>query len=415
MSALSGEEREVVLRSLTTTAFERPALFARRLAELAGVESPLRPQEVEGFAEAIGQRLGVDSFFQTVTLSEAAEAGVNGYFGAGAPRLPREELAMGPEVPWGARTNPQPIVSSPIELWSLSGARVVQWGEQVVVLDKQLRLVKEVSSRWWPVMAMSMWFRDLSLQRSPQLLQGEAFLAVSDDAIFNYCHWLSNIMTRMWLAPRQSLFLLPNAAPMFQVESLALMKWHERVRRLPDTGPVLVDELVVSTNLGQGLRHPAHKGAPWALTAFDEISSRCFREYGGIRTPKRILVSRQDAQRRQLVHEAALGDALADAGFQVIAFSRISFVEQVATFAGAELVVGLHGAGLSGACFLSDRSTLVEIHGHDYGTPAFRVLSTARGAKYVSATGQTVVEGEGNRGNVTVSISDVAQLVRKQL
>lgn len=69
-------------------------------------------------------------------------------------------------------------------------------------------------------------------------------------------------------------------------------------------------------------------------------------------------------------------------GFHVVQLETLSLLEQFSLFAGADIVAGVHGAGLSHTLFMRPRSVLVEIFG-DHMTPSFQYLAGRSGVHYL--------------------------------
>ncbi len=82
---------------------------------------------------------------------------------------------------------------------------------------------------------------------------------------------------------------------------------------------------------------------------------------GKPRGKQRIYVSRGAAPRRRVLNEAAVEQLLKGHGFTAVNPGALSFADQVALFADAEIVVGAHGAGLTNAVFMGAGGALIEL------------------------------------------------------
>jgi capsular polysaccharide biosynthesis protein len=86
--------------------------------------------------------------------------------------------------------------------------------------------------------------------------------------------------------------------------------------------------------------------------------------------PRRaLLVTREvmgkgQAPYRRIVNEAAVVQAMEDAGLAVtrIDFAGLSHAEQVRAVRGAGVFVGMHGAGMANLVWLHDTAVVVELH-----------------------------------------------------
>lgn len=81
-------------------------------------------------------------------------------------------------------------------------------------------------------------------------------------------------------------------------------------------------------------------------------------------TRSRLYISRAKATKRRLVNESQVADLLRTFHFQVVYAEDLSYRDQVALFYDAEIVVGVHGAGLTNILF-GQQLTLVELHPED--------------------------------------------------
>ena len=91
---------------------------------------------------------------------------------------------------------------------------------------------------------------------------------------------------------------------------------------------------------------------------------------------ERILIVRGDGPRwwrRAIVNQAEVEAALGDLGFRAHKLAELSVSEQARLFAGAEIVVGAHGAGFTNLVFSTSTSVL-ELFGRDV-RPHFARLS----------------------------------------
>jgi hypothetical protein len=79
---------------------------------------------------------------------------------------------------------------------------------------------------------------------------------------------------------------------------------------------------------------------------------------------KRIYIKR--AGRRSLLNECEIQKILNKFSFKVISPESMSFEEQVSTFMNAEVILGLHGAGLANAAFTKGDAKILEIAPLDF-------------------------------------------------
>ena len=122
--------------------------------------------------------------------------------------------------------------------------------------------------------------------------------------------------------------------------------------------PVFLDHAIVSNrHTGESSQnaHPQHK------EAFARILANVRKAASGFQSPARILICRSPAASRNLLNRAELIEALKPLGFVAIQPEKLSFDEQVLTFAQAEVIVCEFGAALVNAIFSKPATKVVEI------------------------------------------------------
>ena len=108
---------------------------------------------------------------------------------------------------------------------------------------------------------------------------------------------------------------------------------------------------------------------------------------------RRIFISREHAlrQERKIVNEGEVRSLLSNLGFEVQCPELLSYSDQIELFYDAEMVVGVHGAGLTNALYAPPELKVVEIFASDKINPAYYFLSKSLGHAYSWVCG----DGEG--------------------
>ena len=99
--------------------------------------------------------------------------------------------------------------------------------------------------------------------------------------------------------------------------------------------------------------------------------------------PRRIWISRRDSRRRELAWEDELLARLP--GFSRVELAGLSPAEQIELAAGAEVIAGPHGAGLSHALFGRPGAHLVELFPRSHLQPIYGRLAALAGLSYAWA------------------------------
>ena len=92
---------------------------------------------------------------------------------------------------------------------------------------------------------------------------------------------------------------------------------------------------------------------------------------------------------RRLLHQdeyiAALAHRVSHTRIQSVDFSAIPFKEQLLIISNTDVLIGVHGAGLTHGMFLRPRSSIVEILPSDLDHKGFRNLASCLNHGYYSA------------------------------
>lgn len=76
---------------------------------------------------------------------------------------------------------------------------------------------------------------------------------------------------------------------------------------------------------------------------------------------KRVYITRKNAKKRKIVNEEDLLPKLGELGFEIIDMDALGFKQQIQVMLGAEMLVSLHGAGLTHMLWMKDRGKVLEI------------------------------------------------------
>ena len=75
----------------------------------------------------------------------------------------------------------------------------------------------------------------------------------------------------------------------------------------------------------------------------------------------RIYISRKNAPRRKLINESEIIPILKKYGFTIVDFDILNFKEQLSYILNCEILVGVHGSGLSHMLWMKQKSKILEI------------------------------------------------------
>ena len=100
-------------------------------------------------------------------------------------------------------------------------------------------------------------------------------------------------------------------------------------------------------------------------------------------------------------------------GFTIILAEELSFTEQVAIFSNAEIIMGLHGAGLVNMLFMKKNCCVIEIRRHgDSRNNCFFSLASELDLNYF----YHLAEPENNNfhsGNCQINLSQLSKVINE--
>jgi hypothetical protein len=190
-----------------------------------------------------------------------------------------------------------------------------------------------------------------------------------------YFHWLFECLTRLEGVVRYAratgewpTILVDRDLADWQREGLALLGLDEHVEAW-DATVATVDRLVVPTVRRDGV--VSADAARWLAARLQrgvddaDEGDDAAGATDGTAFASRVYVSRDDADRRRVVNEPALVDALASLGFERYVPGELSVPDQIRLFAGADAVVAPHGAGLANVIHGEDLTVVELLKGDD--------------------------------------------------
>ena len=122
-----------------------------------------------------------------------------------------------------------------------------------------------------------------------------------------------------------------------------------------------IKKLCVSTSSFR-FRHPGFNFRPEVMDMLNSLKSKVLKQGGTESSSKRIYVDRNTVGARNVVNKDEFYSVLNNYGFDCIAFENYTLFEQANIVNGADVMLGVHGAGLSNAMFFENTSfKLLEI------------------------------------------------------
>ena len=149
--------------------------------------------------------------------------------------------------------------------------------------------------------------------------------------------------------------------------------------------------------------------------------SKLEKEIINVSPIKRIYVSRKKANRRKIVNEEEVECFLKNEGFESICFEDYSIFDQVFLMQNVDVLVSMHGAGLTNTLFMQPKSALLELTPLLEDEKLFRFpfwrISSILDVNYFVQFCDTINEGESDfySRNIKVNMVDFKENMKSVL
>jgi capsular polysaccharide biosynthesis protein len=191
----------------------------------------------------------------------------------------------------------------------------------------------------------------------------------------NYSHWLFDVLPRIALCEevldisKVDFFLLPDNKRKFQIETLEILNIPQRkqissvnFRHIISKELYVTNHPVVLTNnASNDIKNMPIWISEWLKKKFIKKNINKKANFS-----KKIYIDRSDSisnvkDLRSITNEEEVKQFLLQNGFRIIKLGDLHFKNQVLIFNNADIIVGLHGAGLANLCFCRTGTKLIEL------------------------------------------------------
>ena len=290
----------------------------------------------------------------------------------------------------------------------IPGCRV--YGKSVTVISPDDYVLNDVSLEWGRSLGNQSVFTKVFLPRVKKV--DEPCLLVASTSSDNYYHWLFDVLPRLHLIQQSPLrkalscpWVLQKSLNHFQVESLDTFGFYPtRLYLLQNAYHRFFADLTLPS-LPAATGNPGTEVITFLRKALKRVSSK--KKY-----PLRILVSRSDSNHRKIINEDELYKELKPLGFSRVLLTGMTFQDQIDIFSNAEVVIGIHGAGLSNIVFSNPGTILLEIFPSSYVNSCFRVVALHCKLQYFYFVSENLVcDKNSSLDSIILSRDDIKRLV----
>ena len=132
---------------------------------------------------------------------------------------------------------------------------------------------------------------------------------------------------------------------------------------------------------------------------------------------KRIYITRKNANYRKLINEDEIIDTLLKHEFTVVDFDNISFNEQLKYTLNSEILVSVHGAGLTHMLWMKEKSKVLEIRARDnsHDNCYFSLASDLQHNYFYTIADKTDPKKSNHLSNLLINKKDFLSQLNKML
>jgi capsular polysaccharide biosynthesis protein len=132
---------------------------------------------------------------------------------------------------------------------------------------------------------------------------------------------------------------------------------------------------------------------------------------------KRIYISRRNAKKRKLKNEDEIIPILKKHGFIILDFDKLNFEEQLKNILNSEILVSIHGAGLTHMLWMNQKSKVLEIRARDNSNDnCYFTLASDLGHDYFYVTADKTNSSETNHlSDLVIKTEDFSSQLIKML
>ncbi len=186
---------------------------------------------------------------------------------------------------------------------------------------------------------------------------------ITDRYSSNYFHWISEALPKLTLLREKGFFgmvVLPvqyKDIP-YVISSLEMLGWENRFY----SNNVILSSpcfYIPDDTAQSGSQHPVY-----FIQARDLLLNSCHTKDSRLHS-KIVFINRQESATRRIQNWDEIKIVLENFGIAIINLEENTLQEQIQLMQTAEILIGVHGAGLTNMCFMRPGSKVVEIRRDD--------------------------------------------------
>ena len=241
----------------------------------------------------------------------------------------------------------------------------------------------------------------------------------------NYSHWLFDVLPRIALCEevldisKVDFFLLPSIEKKFQKETLDLLNIKKNkclsskaFRHITTSELIVTDHpYCITNNATNDIMNMPLWISEWLKKKYLKKEKKALKHL------EKIFIDRSDSTSntghlRKIINESDVKNCLIKNNFKPVILGELHFQKQVEIFNNADVIVGLHGAGLANLCFCKAGTKLVELKNNTAGTQ-YENLAIKNGLIYKSISCQpSKFDYKNQFGHINVPIKKLEKFIK---
>lgn len=235
----------------------------------------------------------------------------------------------------------------------------------------------------------------------------------------NYWHWMYDSLSRLGLLENNinfndfDYFLVPDKKYKFQKETLKLLGIEEKSISSKKYKHIFANNLTVTNNTWQHSKSVNRdvENMPKWISLW--LRKKFLKFKSNKKFYKKIYIDRSDSKfaDRKIVNEDKIKKLLIKKKFKILKLTNFSFVEQIAIFNSAKIIVGNHGAGFTNLIFCKKKTTVIEFKDRKT-SKVIKKISKDLGLNHKSILGRIIGKDKQNQNNdIEVSLLKLNNLI----
>lgn len=260
----------------------------------------------------------------------------------------------------------EPLLAEPpksaVEYYAIANARLDRIESDIHCIDDALLTIDyslNYQTKFSIANADGNWLKEVNhweeIKTANVINQVQECVAFIEDkfSVFNICHFLFDKLgrtTEFTDLPVDSYFLFfdhPYYRDVFNKLGYVQTELAESTTRIVT---YRINRLYISTS-SRRFRHPGFNFPPAVIQLLEKLRDACVSDESGLGKGERIYIDRKNSSGRDLSNRDTMNAVLGKFDFVPVSFENYSLLDQARIIQDADIVLGVHGAGLSNALF----------------------------------------------------------------